>query len=244
MKYYLCTFDDDVEATGFRVVSEEEKDSMLRGIRNEYEDGGEIEGMFYDDADEVIETLSFKIISKAEYRMIERLFGGSFGEQGPMDEFDEEDEEEEERYCEECGTELEDHESDICDSCNEEWDEEEDEDEEENRERTYTNTTNMYYKERIDSVVNCIKKEFSLELDSNSNYAAYFKWMPTPKAELTISIDKFVMRKDHYIEMILKHNNKVIVKQKLLFDDWNRRQQRLKIEIQELVNKANHLFNH
>ena len=239
MKYYLCTFDDDAEANGFCVVSEEEKDSMLRGIRNEYEDGGEIEGLSYDDADEVIETLSFKIISQAEYRMIQRLFGGSFGVQGPMDEFDDEEEEEEERYCEECGNELEDHESDICDSCNEE----EEEDEEEDKKITYNRTENKHNKERVNSVIDFIKREFSLELDSNSNYAAYFKWMPTPKAELTISIEKLISCREQYIEMILKHNNKIIVKQKLLFDDWNRRQQRLKAEIQELVDKANHLFN-
>jgi len=250
MKYYLCKFNEnDSEGfgvSGFKVLNENEKKSLIQRIRNRFDNdcvltlsnGEEIE---FDDSDDALESLKFKKISEEEYWTIRRLFGnnGTFGEQGIMDE---DNWEEEPETCSNCGCELEEWEHDLCESCEEEEQEDEDEEEEQRSQNVY----NAYNQGRIKSVIDFIKKEFNLELGSDNNSAAYFKWMPTPKSDLTITIDKYTGNfgnNQQYIKMVLKHNNKVIVNQKLLFDDWNRRQQRLKAEIQELVNKAKDKFN-
>lgn len=222
MKYYLCTFDDGVESTGFRVVDENEKESMIRGIREVFEDGGEIEELSYDDADEVLETLTFKTISKSEYITINRLFGGSFGEQGPMEESS--DEEDDERYCDECGNELDEHESDICDSCDSEEDDEEEEE---------------AYESAAKKITQFIKSEFNLVTD-NTNGNIKFFWKPTPKSEIKISIPSYENSSDS-AEISLTINNKKYSNQ--LFSVPHVNSDTLRKNIKALIETAKKKFN-
>lgn len=234
MKYYLCTYDDnwadEMDITGFCVVDEEGKEAMIRGIKVTYKDGGSIsfgtnEDNEYDDADDVLATVSFKQISKAEYNTINRLFGGSFGEQGPMEESAEEweldEEEEEERYCDVCGGELDEHESDICDSCDAEDEEEEEE-----------------YDSAAKKLTQFIKSEFSLVPD-NVNGNVKFFWKPTPKSEIRISIPSY--SSSDSAEMSLTINNKKYSNQFLDVASINK--DTLRKSIKALIETAKQKFN-
>lgn len=97
MKYYLYQYDanwaDEMDVAGFMALTETEKDMALAKIKKDFRRGGTIyigsnEDIEYSDLDEVMNDVTITEISKQEYDVLIKLFGGSFGENGPCDNFD------------------------------------------------------------------------------------------------------------------------------------------------------------
>jgi hypothetical protein len=105
MKYYLYEFEDnwadEMDLAGFAILTEIERDIALAQIRKDYKKGGSIgfgsnQDNEYDTLSDVMNTISFKEITEAEYNVIKKTLGVTFGETGPLDtgdleDFDDED---------------------------------------------------------------------------------------------------------------------------------------------------------
>lgn len=96
MKHYLYKYEanwaDEMDVSGFMILKETEKDMALAKIKRNFRNGGTVsigsnEEIEYSNFDEVMNDISIEEISKENYDTINRLFGGSFGETGPCDNF-------------------------------------------------------------------------------------------------------------------------------------------------------------
>lgn len=250
MKYYVCTFSDnwadEMDLEGFCLMTEDEKDEMIKDIKKRFKKGGTIgfgsnESNDYDDADEVLATLSYEQITKAEFDTISRVIGTSFGEQGPMDgsggnwdDDDDDDDDEDVIECSQCGRAIYDYEGDICSIC----------EEENERKEKHNNIVNQYHTDRVNSVIEFIQKTFGIQVKDRTRYSVDFLWKPTPKSEFSISIDTNMgsIVNPSKIKLSLKHNNKEVKKESLSFEEYNRRQQRLKAIIDTFINKAKEYY--
>jgi len=249
MKYYVCTFSDnwadEMDLEGFCLMTEDEKDEMIKDIKKRFRRGGSIcfgtnEDNDYSDADEVLATLSYEQITKAEFDTIARVIGTSFGEQGPMDgsggNWDDEDEDEDEDTveCIKCGRTIYEYEGDICSIC---------EEEKERRERQSA-VMSRYLTERVNSVIDFIQKTYGIQVKDRTRSSVDFLWKPTPKSEFSITIipDECTITRPGKIKLNLKHNNKEVKIENLSFEEYNRRQQRLKTIIDTFINKAKECY--
>lgn len=250
MKYYVCTFSDnwadEMDLEGFRLMTEDEKDEMIKDIKKRFRSGGSIgfgsnESNEYEDADEVLGTLSYEQITKAEYDTIARVIGTSFGEQGPMDgggcgndDWDEDEDDDDTIECAQCSRRIYDYEGDICSIC---------EDENARRERQSA-VMSRYLTERVNSVIDFIQKTYGIQVKDRTRDSVNFLWKPTPKSEFSITIipDEGTLTKPGKIKLNLKHNSKEVKKEDLSFEGYNRRQQRLKAIIDTFINKAKEYY--
>jgi hypothetical protein len=187
MKYYLYEFEDnwadEMDLAGFAILTEIEKDIALAKIRKEYKKGGSIgfgsnQDNEYDTLSDVMNTISFKKITEAEYNVIKKTLGVTFGETGPLDTSDLEEDEygDEEEYADK-------------DEYGDDYEEEE-------------------YELHADAVTQFIKKELGLEQTISSEFYSLFIWKPTPYTELRISVGKYYDGEQEDVEMHLKYKNK------------------------------------
>ena len=224
MKYYLYKYSDnwadEMDVEGFWVMTEKEKEQVLKYINKKFKKGGTVylgtnEEIEYDNLRDVMRTFSFKEITRKEYDVLNKLFGGSFGETGPVDddsfeveccencgyELDEDEvedgicescaEEDEVELCESCGCELEEWECEMCESCSEENDEEE-----------------KAYELKADTIVNFIKSEYGIEETNSSEYYSLFRWKPTPKTHIQITLSCFDSDEIGEVEISLNSDKK------------------------------------
>lgn len=227
MKYYLYKYSDnyadEFDVAGFCIMTEKQKKDSLKELRREYRNGGKVyigsnEEIEYNSLKEAMNAINISEITKAEYETIKTLFPEcQFGELGPLD-FDCDDvelcedcgceleryeieegicascsEEDEIELCESCGRELEEWECEMCESCLEGDGEEE-----------------MVYKLKADTIVNFIKSEYGIEETGSSEYYSLFRWKPTPKTHIQITISFFNGDEIGEVEISLNSDKKVL----------------------------------
>jgi hypothetical protein len=264
MKYYLYEFSDnwadEMDVQGFAPLTHIEKEIVEENINRKFRDGGSIsfgtnEDNDYDDLEDVIACVSFTEISKSEYLTIKKLFGESYGELGPIDsseftslvdidsDFGECDEcgdslreEDDDRFCESCSNEAEG----TCSECGDDL---EDDDEDDMCAHCYSKNEfeEAEYDKQAKAISKFIEDAFGINPESSYKFFRYFKWNPTPKAELEISIDEYENGEE--ISIILKQDGRQVKIQNLDVSEYFNRQTRLKGIIQEFLDKAKQYYN-
>lgn len=241
MKFYLYSFDyewRDIWIKGFVPLTKIQKDIVEENIKIKFKNGGVIELNGFGETTESIETLeevleyvTFTKISKIEFNSLKRIFGEYYGTLGPIN-VEEISTliEDIHNECEDCG----DGDYRLCKLCSEEDEVEEDDEDEDDEDINFHNL-------RVESLTSFIKKEFSLVANEDFDRNV-FEWKPTPSAELHIVINKFSEHVKNFLTLTLKNKGRLIEKKELNFSEWHNRQQRVKNEIQILVDRAKKLF--
>jgi hypothetical protein len=167
MKYYLYEYSanwaDEMDVAGFMLLTGLEKDMALASIKKKFRKGGTVyigtnEEIEYSDYDEVMSDVSITEISKQDYDTINRLFGTSFGETGPCEDFNDSD----------------DFDEDY------EGDDDDDDDDDDDEEDYETNA------EKVVSFIK--KEFNLEENDTRHDVYSSFSWKPTPKTQIEITI--------------------------------------------------------
>lgn len=204
MKYYLYTFKvelaHDLDASGFSLLTEDEKGFVITKIKKEFKNGGDLsfanQTVQFDTLQELMDCIDLKEITQAQYKSIKRAFGKtSFGELGPLDSEDFKDEE----YCEECGNVLDNDYGAVCSDCEEAEDEgctcdncgEELNEDDECPDCDEDDESEWEYESHAKIISDFIIAEYGLEVNTELGAFANFNWKPTPNTEIQIKIDSF-----------------------------------------------------
>lgn len=220
MKYYLCTFADnwadEMDLTGFVILSEIEKDIVMASIRKQYKNGGTIcfgtnEDNEYGSLSEIMDTLDFKEITAVEYNAIKKAFGvTSFGEIGPLSVYDSDE--------------------DFDDYDDRDWDEDEDEDDGEEE-----------YNSHAMKITKFIEKEYGIEPESYSPDSCFsnYNWKPTPNTILTITIGAYSEDDEEEVEINLIYKSKTVSYEFFKVEDiWSNPEFYLIPVMKSLIEKA------
>lgn len=260
MKYYLYEFSDsstdDMDVQGFAPLTHIEKEIVEENIKRKFRDGGSIsfgsEENEYDCLEDVMSCVSFTIIRKSEYLTIKKIFGEYYGELGPIDDSEFSSlVDSEYGECDECGESLEDDDDELCESCRHdaedfgtcsECGDDLEEDDEEMCAHCYSKNEaeECEYDKQAKVIAKFIESIFGINPESNYKFLSYFKWKPTPKAELEISIDEYENGEE--IAITLKQDGRQVKTQNLDVGEYYNRQTRLKGIIQEFIDKAKQYY--
>ena len=219
MKYYLYEFEDnwadEMDLAGFAILTEVEKDIALAKIRKEYKKGGSIgfgsnQDNEYDTLSDVMNTISFKKITEAEYNVIKKTLGVTFGETGPLDTSDLDD--------------------DYDDYDDREFDDDEDEDDGEEEYNSHAmKITNFIEKEYG------IEPESYSPDSCFSNY----NWKPTPNTTLTILVGAYSEDDEEEVEINLIYKSKTVSYEFFKVEDiWSNPEGYLVPVMRSLIEKA------
>ncbi len=218
MKYYLCTFADnwadEMDLTGFVILTEIEKDIAMAAMRKEYKHGGTVnfgtnQENEYSSLSEIMDTLDFKEITAVEYNAIKKAFGAiSFGEIGPLSFFDSDED------------------------CDDYDDRDSDEDEEDGEEE---------YNSHAMKITKFIEKEYGIEPESYSPISCFssYHWKPTPNTILIITIGAYSEDDEEEVEINLIYKSKTVSYEFFKVEDiWSNPEGYLVPVMRSLIEKA------
>ena len=218
MKYYLYEYSanwaDEMDVAGFVLLTGLEKDMALASIKKKFRKGGTVyigtnEEIEYSDSDEVMNDVSITEISKQDYDTISRLFGTSFGETGPCEDFNDSD----------------DFDEDY------EGDDDDDDDDDDDEEDYETNA------EKVVSFIK--KEFNLEEDSSKSGHCyGSFYWKPTPKTNIEIVIPSEDDGEEE-VEVTLKLNGRELQVEFIAVEDVYDNLSYVKTIIEQCVKKAN-----
>lgn len=209
MRYYLYIFNDnwaaEIGVEGFAALTEDQKDIAIAKIKRQYKNGGTLcfsinNDKEYDNLNDILACISWSEITSAQYRMLIYLFRGIFGQLGPLN-ISELGEDENEIY-EDYGVEPSDGDNNLCESCRVYLEEKEDEDS---------------YDREADNVSKFIEKEYGIIKTENSDFHSIFRWKPTPKAYIKITIPAYQQGDD--VELTLTVSGKEMRYEFFYLDD-------------------------